>query len=111
MALQQHPTESLVSDPASLAIFIRCPSVVFRGNPVPSLFNWLEYLPYVTMAAIVVLILKPQTLSRSQKTFGYSDNKGNSSDVVQLYQGRECKKGGTDLKTHTAIWLTTLPQD
>ena len=37
MALQQHQTESLVSDPASLVIYIRRPSVVFRGNPVPSL--------------------------------------------------------------------------
>jgi membrane protease YdiL (CAAX protease family) len=35
------------------------------------LYNWLEYLPYVIMAAIVVLIWKPQTLSRPQKTLGY----------------------------------------
>ena len=46
------------------------------------LYNWLEYLPYVTMAAIVVLIWKPQTLSRSQKTLGYTDNKRDSSDDV-----------------------------
>jgi membrane protease YdiL (CAAX protease family) len=32
------------------------------------LYNWLEYLPYVVMAAIVVLIWKPQTLSRPQNT-------------------------------------------
>jgi len=31
------------------------------------LYNWLEYLPYVIMAVIVVLIWKPQTLSRTQK--------------------------------------------
>jgi len=31
------------------------------------LYNWLEYLPYVIMAVIVVLIWKPQTLSRMQK--------------------------------------------
>ena len=37
MALQQHPTESLVSYSASLAVYVRRPSVVFRGNPVPSL--------------------------------------------------------------------------
>ena len=37
VALQQHQTESLVSDPASLVIYIRCPGVVFRGNPVSSL--------------------------------------------------------------------------
>jgi len=34
------------------------------------LYNGLEYLPYVLMAAIVVLIWKPQTLSRAQKTSG-----------------------------------------
>ena len=34
------------------------------------LYNGLEYLPYVLMAAIVVLIWKPQTLSRPQKTSG-----------------------------------------
>jgi hypothetical protein len=38
------------------------------------LYNWLEYLPYVTMAAIVVLIWKPQTLSKPQKTLGITDN-------------------------------------
>jgi len=30
-------------------------------------YNWLEYLPYVIMAVLVVLIWKPQTLSRPQK--------------------------------------------
>jgi uncharacterized protein len=34
------------------------------------LYNGLEHLPYVLMAAIVVLIWKPQTLSRPQKTSG-----------------------------------------
>lgn len=46
------------------------------------LYNWLEYLPYVIMAAIVVFIWKPQTLSRSQKTLGYADNERNSVDDV-----------------------------
>jgi hypothetical protein len=64
MALQQYQTESLVSDPASLVMDIRRNSVDFRVTRSP-LYNWLEYLPYVTMAAIVVLIWKPQTLSRS----------------------------------------------
>jgi membrane protease YdiL (CAAX protease family) len=41
--------------------------VVFTGVIRSPLYNWLEYLPYVTMAAIVVLIWKPQTLSRPQK--------------------------------------------
>jgi hypothetical protein len=34
------------------------------------------------MAAIVVLIWKPQTLSRPQKKFSYTDNKSDSSDGV-----------------------------
>jgi len=46
------------------------------------LYNWLESLPYVTMAAIVVLIWKPQTLSGPQKTLGITDNKRDSSDDV-----------------------------
>jgi len=41
--------------------------VVSTGVTRSPLYNWLEYLPYVTMAAIVVLIWKPQTLSRTQK--------------------------------------------
>ncbi len=36
------------------------------------LYNWLEYLPYMIMAAIVVWIWGPRTLSRSQKTSGYA---------------------------------------
>jgi len=69
--------------------------VVSSGVTRSPLYNWLESLPYVVMAAIVVLTWKPQTLSRSQKAFGYSDNKSNSSDVVQHYQWREnAKKAG-----------------
>jgi hypothetical protein len=49
--------------------------VVPTGVTRSPLYNWLEYLPYVSMAAIVVLIWKPQTLSRS-------NNKRNSSDDV-----------------------------
>jgi membrane protease YdiL (CAAX protease family) len=37
-----------------------------------SLYNWLEYVPYVIMSAIVVWIWGPRTLSRSQKTSGYA---------------------------------------
>jgi uncharacterized protein len=47
-----------------------------------SLYNWLEYLPYVIMAAIVVLIWRPQTLRRPQKTSGNTENKSDSSDGV-----------------------------
>ncbi len=46
------------------------------------LYNWLEYLPYVIMAGIVVLIWKPQTLSRTQITSGDTENKSNKSDDV-----------------------------
>ncbi len=42
--------------------------VVFSGVTRSPLYNWLECLPYVIMAAIVILIWKPQTLSRLQKT-------------------------------------------
>ena len=42
--------------------------VVSTGVTRSPLYNWLEYLPYVIMAVIVVLIWKPQTLSRPQKT-------------------------------------------
>ena len=56
--------------------------VVFIGVTRSPLYNWLEFLPYVTMAAIVVLIWKPQTLSRPQKTLGSTDNESNSSADV-----------------------------
>jgi len=56
--------------------------VVLIGVTRSPLYNWLEYLPYVIMAAIVVLIWKPQTLSRSQKTLGYTDNESVSSDGI-----------------------------
>jgi hypothetical protein len=44
--------------------------VVLSGVTRSPLYNWLECLPYVIMAAIVVLIWKPQTLSRQQKPLG-----------------------------------------
>jgi uncharacterized protein len=49
--------------------------VVFTGVTRSPLYNWLECLPYVTMASIVVLIWKPQTLIRPHKTLGYTNNK------------------------------------
>jgi hypothetical protein len=48
--------------------------VVFTGATRSPLYNWLEYLPYVIMAAIVVLIWRPQTLSRQKKTISHTDN-------------------------------------
>jgi hypothetical protein len=55
--------------------------VLSSGVTRSPLYNWLEYLPYVTIAAIVVLIWKPQTLSRPQKTLDYTNNKSDSSDA------------------------------
>jgi hypothetical protein len=40
--------------------------VVSTGVTRSPLYNWLEYLPYGVMAAIVVVIWKPQTLSKQQ---------------------------------------------
>jgi len=40
--------------------------VLLAGVTRSPLYDWLEYLPYVTMAAIVVLIWKAQPLSRPQ---------------------------------------------
>jgi membrane protease YdiL (CAAX protease family) len=57
-------------------------TVVFAGVTRSPLYNWLEYLPYVSMAAIVVLIWKPQTLSRPQKTSGDINNKSDSGDDI-----------------------------
>jgi membrane protease YdiL (CAAX protease family) len=48
-------------------LFTCATQVVSSGVTRSPFYNWLEYLPYVIMAAIVVLIWKPQTLSRSQK--------------------------------------------
>ena len=56
--------------------------VLSSGVTQSPLYNWLECLPYVILAAIVVLIWKPQTLSRSQKTSGHTNNKSESSDDV-----------------------------
>ena len=54
--------------------------VLYSGVTRSPLYNWLEYLSYLTLAAIVVLIWKLQTLSRSQKTSDIADNKRDSSD-------------------------------
>jgi uncharacterized protein len=56
--------------------------VLSSGITLSPLYNGLEYLPYVIMAAIVVLIWKPRTLSRSQKISGYTGDKSDSSDDV-----------------------------
>jgi uncharacterized protein len=55
-------------------LFTYATQVVSSGVTRSPLYNWLEYLPYVIMAVIVVLIWKPQTLSRLQKPSGYTKN-------------------------------------
>ncbi len=60
--------------------------VLSSGVTRSLLYNWLEYLPYVTMAAMVVLIWKNQTLSRPLKTLGYTDNKSDSN--YDVHSGR-----------------------
>jgi membrane protease YdiL (CAAX protease family) len=42
--------------------------MVSSGVTRSPLYNWLEYLPYVIMASIVVLIWKPQKLSSLHST-------------------------------------------
>jgi membrane protease YdiL (CAAX protease family) len=54
--------------------------VLSSGVTRSPLYNWLEVLPYVIMAAIVVLIWGSQTLSGVKKTTGYSGDKSDSSD-------------------------------
>ncbi len=56
--------------------------VLSSGVTRSPLYNWLECLPYVIMAAVIVMVWQPQTLSRSQKTSGYSDHIRDSSDHV-----------------------------
>ena len=56
--------------------------VLDSGVTRSPLYNWLESLPYVIMAVVVVLIWKPQTLSRPQKTSGITDNESDSSDDI-----------------------------
>jgi membrane protease YdiL (CAAX protease family) len=55
-------------------LFTYVAQVVSSGVIRSPLYNWLEYLPYVILAAIVVLIWKPQKLTGPQKTAGYTQN-------------------------------------
>jgi uncharacterized protein len=63
-------------------LFTYAVTVVFAGVIRSPLYNWLEYLPYVIMAFIVVLIWKPKTLNRPQKTLGYTNNKSDCGDDI-----------------------------
>jgi len=56
--------------------------VLSSGVTRSPLYNWLEFLPYGIMAAIVVLVWRPQTLSRPLKTSGDTENESDSSDDV-----------------------------
>jgi membrane protease YdiL (CAAX protease family) len=49
-------------------LFTYAVQVLSSGVSRSLLYNWLEYLPYVIMAVVVILIWRPQTLSRSQET-------------------------------------------
>jgi membrane protease YdiL (CAAX protease family) len=63
-------------------LFTYAAQVVSSGVIRSPLYNWLEYLPYGIMAVVVVLIWKPQMLSRWQKTSGCTDHKRDSIDDV-----------------------------
>jgi hypothetical protein len=63
-------------------LYIYAAQVLFSGITRSTLYNWLKYLPYVIMAVIVVLIWKPQKLSRPQKTLGFIVNKSDKSNNV-----------------------------
>ncbi|HZK61177.1 MAG TPA: type II CAAX endopeptidase family protein [Anaerovoracaceae bacterium] len=62
--------------------------VVSSGITRTSLYNWLEISPYVIMAVVVVLIWKPKKLTRSQKSLGYTNNKGNNQFEKEHKQGK-----------------------
>jgi uncharacterized protein len=53
-------------------LFTYATQAVSSGVIRSSLFNWLEYLPYAIMAGIVILVWKPQKLSRPQKASALS---------------------------------------
>lgn len=59
-------------------LFTYAVQVLSSGVTRSPLYNWLEYLPYVIMAVVVLLIWKPKTLSRSQETSVSSDATGDS---------------------------------
>jgi hypothetical protein len=61
-------------------VIIYAAQVLSSGVTRSSLYNWLKYLPYMIMAVIVVLIWKPQKLSRPQKTLGFIMNKSDKSN-------------------------------
>jgi hypothetical protein len=93
--LYNKTTKSLWSAILFHWLYTYAAQVLSSGVTRSPLYNWLECLPYVVMAAIVVLIWKPQTLSRPRKTSGYTEIMSDSSDDVQLYLGRgNAKKAG-----------------
>jgi uncharacterized protein len=66
--------------------------VLSSGVTRSPLYDWLEVLPYGIMAAFVVLVWKPQTLSGTQKTSGDANKKGGSRAAVQPYRAQEDAK-------------------
>jgi membrane protease YdiL (CAAX protease family) len=63
-------------------LFTYATQVVFSGVIRSPFYNWLGYFPYVIMAAIVVLIWKPQTLTRPQMPSGFIVNKSDKNNNV-----------------------------
>ena len=57
--------------------------VLSSGVTRSPLYNWLEWFPYVIMAAVVVFIWKPQTLSRLQKPSGLIVNQSDDDYEVR----------------------------
>jgi uncharacterized protein len=63
--LYNHTQQSLWSAILFHWLYTYAAQVLSSGVTRSPLYNWLECLPYVIMALVVVLIWKPQALSRS----------------------------------------------
>jgi uncharacterized protein len=72
--LYNNTKESLWSAILLHWLYTYAAQVVSSGVTRSPLYNWLEFLPYVIMAAVVVIIWKPQALSRAQNTAGSANS-------------------------------------
>ena len=45
-------------------------------TPPPADYQWLQYVPYLIIVAVVVVIWGPKTLTRQQGRAGQSENGG-----------------------------------
>ena len=64
-------------------LFTYAAQVVSSGITNSPLYNWLDSLPYVIMATVIVLIWKPHALSKSQKISGDTSHNSEHSDDIQ----------------------------